>query len=164
MKKIFFHYLSQAKAKVIWFIVKAKSAKLIHIQILLFAIVFCHLSQPVRYHPYSVCKTVSVFLYFVCSVVWFWLGVCDAWVAFEHLLFVPFDRSSQEIFPAVFSNETVALSCSLSVLKTIYVKHNCAGQNVDTNGNTTNYVTFLFEYYYTVTSSLYVISFDWRLP
>ena len=92
MKKIFFHYLSQAKAKVIWFIVKAKSAKLIHIQILLFAIVFCHLSQPVRYHPYSVCKTVSVFLYFVCSVVWFWLGVCDAWVAFENLLFALFDR------------------------------------------------------------------------
>ena len=28
-----------------------------------------------------------------------------------------------EIFPAIFSNETVALSCSISVLKTIYAKH-----------------------------------------
>ena len=65
MKKIiYFHYLSQAK--VIWFKVKAKSKPN------WFIFRFC-------YSP----------LYFVicCS-----LGVCDAWVAFEHLLFALFDR------------------------------------------------------------------------
>ena len=56
---------SQSQSYLIYSQSKVK-AKLIYIQILLFAIVFCHLSQPVCYHPYSVCKTVSVFLYFVC--------------------------------------------------------------------------------------------------
>ena len=67
-------------------------AKLIYIQILLFAIEFCHLRHPVCYHPYGVCKTVSVFLYFGClqcrlvlasclwclSCVWAF-GICTIW-------------------------------------------------------------------------------------
>ena len=36
---------------------------------------------------------------------------------------VIFVLSSGEIFPTIFSNETVALSCSISILKTIYAKH-----------------------------------------
>ena len=36
---------------------------------------------------------------------------------------VIFVLSSQKIFPAMFSNKTVALSCSISVLKTIHAKH-----------------------------------------
>ena len=36
---------------------------------------------------------------------------------------VIFVLSSQEVFPAIFPNETVTLRCSISVLKTIYAKH-----------------------------------------
>ena len=73
---------SQSQSCLIYSQSKVK-AKLIYIQILLFAIAFCHLSQPVCYHPYSVCKTVSVFLYFVCL---------QCRLALEHLLFALFDR------------------------------------------------------------------------
>ena len=59
-------FLSQAKAKVIWFIVKVKSQQNWFI--------FRHCYSPLNfvicgclcYHPYSVCKTLSAFLYFVC--------------------------------------------------------------------------------------------------
>ena len=84
MKKTYFHYLSQEQNQSYLKYSQSKvKAKLIYIQILLFAIVFCHLSQPVCYHPYSVCKTVSVFLYFVCL---------QCRLALEHLLFALFDR------------------------------------------------------------------------
>ena len=56
---------SQSQSYLIYNQSKVKT-KLIYIHILLLTIVFSHLSQPVCYHPYSVCKTVSVFLNFLC--------------------------------------------------------------------------------------------------
>ena len=54
---------------------------------------------------------------------------------------VIFMLPSQEIFPAIFSNETVDLSGSNSVLKNIMQNINCEGQNAGSNENTARNIT-----------------------
>ena len=78
--KIYFHYLSQAKVKVIWFIVKAKSKPN------WFIFRFCYSAL-----NFVICGGLCVITP-TAYVVLFWLGACDVWVAFEHLVFALFDR------------------------------------------------------------------------
>ena len=86
--KIYFHYLSQAKVKSYLIYSQSKvKAELIYLQILLFAIEFCH-SSPLQCMQNSKCIFV---LCLQCRL--FWLGVWHVWVAFEHLVFALFDRA-----------------------------------------------------------------------
>ena len=54
---------------------------------------------------------------------------------------VIFVLSIQEIFPMILSNEILALSFSISVIKRYMQNINCADQNMDSNGNTARNIT-----------------------
>ena len=83
---------SQSQSYLIYSQIKVKD-KLIYIQIFLFAICILSFVVACVITLTAYAKQLVYFCtLFVCSIVWFWSGVCDAWVAFEHLVFALFDR------------------------------------------------------------------------